>query len=118
MYKASEEYDAVPENRQYRPAIIDNHGRQITYLRLAVTDRCNLRCRYCMPEQGIEPVSHEQTLSYEEMERLVRLFLGFGIVKVRLTGGEPFVRRGCVDFMETLKQKLKVPGTLRHHQRG
>ena len=90
------------------PQLIDNHGRVITYLRLAITDRCNLRCSYCMPEQGVEPVSHGETLSYEELERLVRLFLEMGIEKIRITGGEPFVRRGCMDFLERLKFDLGV----------
>ncbi len=89
--------------------MIDNHGRVINYLRLAVTDRCNLRCSYCMPEEGVATVAHEDTLSYEELERLVRLFLGMGIEKVRITGGEPFVRRGCMDFLERLKNELEVP---------
>lgn len=88
--------------------LIDNHGRVVTYLRLAITDRCNLRCSYCMPEEGVETVSHEETLSYEELERLVRLFLGMGIDKLRITGGEPFVRRGCMDFLERLKNDLAV----------
>lgn len=78
MYNASEAHGIVPENGQNSPTIVDNHGRHITYLRLAVTDRCNLRCRYCMPEEGIEPVSHQQTLSYEEMERLYGCFLDLG----------------------------------------
>lgn len=91
-----------------RPRLIDNHGRVITYLRLAITDRCNLRCSYCMPEQGVAPVSHGDTLSYEELERLVRLFLEMGIEKIRITGGEPFVRRGCMDFLERLKHDLGV----------
>ena len=86
--------------------LIDNYGRAINYLRLAITDRCNLRCRYCMPEDGVKSISHEETLSYEELERLVRLFQGLGITKVRITGGEPFVRRGCYEFIRTLKQKL------------
>lgn len=85
------------------PPLIDNHGRLITYLRLAITDRCNLRCRYCMPEQGVEPIAHDQTLSYEELERLVAIGLSMGITKVRVTGGEPFVRRGCIDFLARLK---------------
>ncbi len=88
--------------------LIDNHGRVITYLRLAITDRCNLRCSYCMPEEGVAAVSHGETLSYEELERLVRLFLEMGIDKLRITGGEPFVRRGCMDFLERLKNDLKV----------
>ena len=90
------------------PQLIDNHGRIITYLRLAITDRCNLRCSYCMPEDGVETVSHGETLSYEELERLVRLFLEMGISKIRITGGEPFVRRGCMDFLERLKNDLGV----------
>jgi cyclic pyranopterin phosphate synthase len=90
------------------PQLIDNHGRVITYLRLAITDRCNLRCSYCMPEDGVETVSHGETLSYEELERVVRLFLGMGIAKIRITGGEPFVRRGCMDFLERLKNDLGV----------
>jgi cyclic pyranopterin phosphate synthase len=89
-------------------ALIDNHGRPITYLRLAITDRCNLRCSYCMPEQGVATISHDEMLSYEELERLVRLFLGMGVKKVRITGGEPFVRRGCIDFLERLKQEFRV----------
>jgi GTP 3',8-cyclase len=88
--------------------LIDNHGRSITYLRLAITDRCNLRCRYCMPEQGVTPITHDQALSYEELERLVAIFLSMGITKVRVTGGEPFVRRGCIDFLERLKGRSGV----------
>jgi len=61
-----------------------------------------------MPEEGVESIRHDQTLSYEELERLVRLFQGLGISKVRITGGEPFVRRGCFEFMRTLKQKLGI----------
>ncbi|HMQ49783.1 MAG TPA: GTP 3',8-cyclase MoaA [Saprospiraceae bacterium] len=84
--------------------LYDNHGRQINYLRLAVTDRCNLRCFYCMPESGIEYVDREDLLSYEEMYRLITLLAAMGIDKVRITGGEPFVRRGMMDFLEQLCQ--------------
>jgi len=91
-----------------RLPLIDNHDRPITYLRLAITDRCNLRCSYCMPEQGVDPIGHDETLSYEELERLVRLFQNLGVTKVRITGGEPFVRRGCLEFMQMLKDKLAV----------
>jgi len=91
-----------------KPPLIDNHGRRISYLRLAITDRCNLRCVYCMPEEGIQTVGHDDTLSYEDLERLVRVFLAMGIEKVRITGGEPFVRRGCMDFLERLKYDLGV----------
>ncbi len=92
--------------------LADRYGRNITYLRLAITDRCNLRCRYCMPRGGIDPVPHHEILSYEEMLRLVRILAASGIVKVRVTGGEPFVRRGCVDFLRALKM---VPGVRSLH---
>lgn len=71
----------------------DNYQREIDYLRIAVTDRCNLRCTYCMPEEGIEPKSHDEILSLEEMIRLVQILVKNGIRKVRLTGGEPLVRK-------------------------
>jgi len=107
MYQSSADVPA-DSGRQQASRLVDNHGRQITYLRLAITDRCNLRCTYCMPEEGIQTVSHDDTLSYEELERLVRVFLKMGIDKVRITGGEPFVRRGCMDFLERLKGELGV----------
>lgn len=90
--------------------LFDNYGREINYLRLAVTDRCNLRCFYCMPENGIKYVNREDLLTFEEMERLVRVFSGLGVSKIRITGGEPFVRRGIMEFlqevsrMETIKE--------------
>ncbi|AQG80501.1 GTP 3',8-cyclase MoaA [Spirosoma montaniterrae] len=82
--------------------IYDNHNRPITYLRLAVTDRCNLRCFYCMPEEGIKYLPKHQLLTYEEMERLVQVLARLGVSKVRITGGEPFVRTGLMDFMHRL----------------
>ncbi|MCB0607147.1 MAG: radical SAM protein, partial [Lewinella sp.] len=82
--------------------ITDNHGRLINYLRLAVTDRCNLRCFYCMPEEGIKYAPRKDLLSYEEMLRLIHLVAGMGIEKVRITGGEPFVRREMMDFLRAL----------------
>jgi cyclic pyranopterin phosphate synthase len=81
------------------PNLYDNHGRLINYLRLAVTDRCNLRCFYCMPEEGIEYVPRQELMTYEEMLRIVRLLSGMGIEKLRITGGEPFVRRDMMDFL-------------------
>ncbi len=84
--------------------ITDNHGRLINYLRLAVTDRCNLRCFYCMPEEGIKYAPRQDLLSYEEMLRLIRLVAGMGIEKVRITGGEPFVRRDMMDFLRALSR--------------
>ncbi len=82
--------------------LYDNHGRQINYLRLAVTDRCNLRCFYCMPEEGIKYMPKKELLSYEEMERIVRIMAKMGIRKIRITGGEPFLRKGMMDFIQTL----------------
>lgn len=83
--------------------LIDNHGRRITYLRLAITDRCNLRCRYCMPEGGVDSVPHAEILTFEELERLVRLLSALGVSKVRITGGEPFSRHGVLPFMRRLR---------------
>lgn len=94
------------------PQLIDNYGRPITYLRLAVTDRCNLRCAYCMPPEGIDFVRHDQILSFEEMARLVRIAVSLGIVKVRFTGGEPFVRR---DFMQLLEMVRPIAGLTELH---
>ena len=82
--------------------LVDNFGRQMEYVRLAVTDRCNLRCQYCMPAQGIDIVPRQELLSYKEMYRLIRVLTELGVKKVRLTGGEPFVRRDFVSFLEML----------------
>ena len=80
----------------------DPQGRRLDYLRLAVTDLCNLRCRYCMPEEGVPRVDHADLLSHEENLRLAGLFCGLGVRKIRITGGEPLVRRGVVEFMAAL----------------
>ena len=87
--------------------LYDNHGRPINYLRLAVTDRCNLRCFYCMPEEGINYVPRADLLSYEEMLRLCRVLCGMGINKIRITGGEPFLRKELPAFLMEL---TKTPG--------
>lgn len=87
-----------------QPVLLDNHGRKINYVRLAVTDRCNLRCFYCMPEEGIKYIPREQLLSYEEMERMLRVLAGMGIEKLRITGGEPFVRRDMISFLERVSK--------------
>lgn len=76
--------------------------RPINYLRLSVTDRCNLRCTYCMPEEGCAFVPHEEILTYEEILHLVKLSVQSGIRKVRLTGGEPLVRKGFIEFLQRL----------------
>ena len=80
-------------------AHLDAYNRPISYLRISVTDRCNLRCIYCMPSEGVPSRSHEDILSYEEIETLVRAAAELGIGKVRLTGGEPLVRLGLVDLV-------------------
>ena len=94
----------LPEGVERSSLLRDRHGRRIRYLRLAITDRCNLRCRYCMPEEGIVAVRHADLLTYEEMTRLTRLLLPLGLEKVRITGGEPFARRDCLDFLRSLKE--------------
>lgn len=80
----------------------DRFRRRINYLRVSVTDRCNLRCTYCMPEEGVVPLGHEAILSYEEILRVARIALGLGIEKIRITGGEPLVRRGILAFIEKM----------------
>ena len=90
--------------------LIDSHGRNINYLRLAVTDRCNMRCFYCMPQEGIVKTVHDAILSYEELLLIARTAVDLGIEKIRVTGGEPLVRAGIVGFVERL---ARVPG-LRH----
>ncbi|RKF05200.1 cyclic pyranopterin monophosphate synthase subunit MoaA [Tenacibaculum lutimaris] len=82
--------------------LIDNFGRQISYVRLAVTDRCNLRCQYCMPAQGIDIVPRKELLTYKEMYRITRVLTELGVNKVRLTGGEPFARKDFMSFLEML----------------
>ena len=81
---------------------LDKIHRRINYLRLSVTDRCNLRCMYCMPEEGIPFLPHEDILTYEEMLHLVEISTRCGIQKVRLTGGEPLARKGFIHFLERL----------------
>jgi len=84
------------------PLLFDNHGREMSYLRLAVTDRCNLRCTYCMPAEGIAYLPEKKLLSWEEMLRIVHVLNQLGIRKIRITGGEPFVRPGLMDFLQEL----------------
>ncbi len=90
--------------------LTDSHGRNINYLRLSVTDRCNMRCFYCMPEEGITKREHGTILSYEELLLISETAIGLGIEKIRITGGEPLVRTGIVGFLERL---ARIPG-LRH----
>lgn len=83
--------------------MLDAFGREITYLRLSITDRCNLRCRYCMPEDGVPPTTHDELLRYEELLRIAAAAVSLGIDHFKITGGEPLVRRGCASFIHSLK---------------
>ncbi len=84
---------------------LDRHGRALRNLRISVTDRCNLRCNYCMPEDDYIWLPREQILSFEELSRLVDAFLTLGVTKIRLTGGEPLLRRGLEEFVAELAAK-------------
>lgn len=88
-------------------AHLDAYNRPISYLRISVTDRCNLRCIYCMPAEGVAACNHEEILRYEEIETIVRAAAALGVSKVRLTGGEPLVRLGLVDLVRML---ARIPG--------
>lgn len=87
--------------------MIDRYNRHINYLRVSITDRCNLRCIYCMPKEGVSFLGHNDILRYEEILRIVNVAVKNGIIKVRITGGEPLVRRGVVNFFSAL---AKVEG--------
>ena len=87
--------------------LVDGHGRLIRDLRVSVTDRCNFRCQYCMPAEGLPWLEREEILSFEEIERLVRVFVGMGVEDLRLTGGEPLVRR---EFPKLLGMLARIDG--------
>lgn len=82
--------------------LLDNHARPINYLRLAITDRCNLRCNYCMPAEGINFAKKEQLLSLQELKTVAETLVDMGIDKIRLTGGEPFVRKDLMELLDFL----------------
>lgn len=83
--------------------MFDHYEREINYLRVSVTDRCNLRCTYCMPKEGLSLIGHDDILRYEDYLRIIRVAAQLGITKVRITGGEPLVRRGVVEFIASLR---------------
>jgi cyclic pyranopterin phosphate synthase len=85
----------------------DSYNRPIDYLRISVTDKCNLRCRYCMPEEGVPARRHEEFLRHEQIAEVVRAGVRLGLTKIRLTGGEPLVKRGIVDLAAMIRA---VPG--------
>lgn len=82
--------------------MVDSFGRKINYMRISVTDRCNLRCRYCMPEEGVQNLGHGKILSLEDLARLARVAAQVGISKIRLTGGEPLVRKSITGLVACL----------------
>lgn len=94
--------------------LIDSRGRPLRDLRISVTDHCNFRCRYCMPKEKFDSkhqfLAHTELLSFEEILRLVRIFIGYGIEKVRLTGGEPLLRKHIEDLIASLKQLKTLSG--------
>ena len=87
--------------------MLDSFAREITYLRISITDRCNYRCRYCMPEEGVEKRAHGDICSLEELRDMAAAAVRCGVKKIRVTGGEPLVRRGAVDFCRMLAE---IPG--------
>jgi cyclic pyranopterin phosphate synthase len=87
--------------------VLDRFNRQLNYLRISVTDRCNLRCTYCMPEEGIRLFRHEDILSYDEIVNFTKLAVSKGVDKVRITGGEPLVRRGITALVRMISD---IPG--------
>jgi len=82
--------------------LIDQHDRRLNYLRISITVRCNLRCLYCIPREGIAKLRHDDILTYEEIFRLARIAVSLGVNKIRLTGGEPLLRKGIYEFLPRL----------------
>jgi len=102
-------YGLTQRGDAHAQGLFDRFGRAHTYLRISVTERCNLRCRYCMPEEGVQLLPKDHLLSFEEIERLAALFVRLGVTKIRLTGGEPLVRRGIEQLVERIGE-LKAHG--------
>jgi MoaA/NifB/PqqE/SkfB family radical SAM enzyme len=99
----------VIERRSFEKGVfahqmLDKYERDINYLRVSITDRCNLRCTYCRPKEGIALKGHEDILRYEQILRVIGQAVKMGFIKVRITGGEPLVRRGFVEFVQQLKK--------------
>ncbi|MBW1615001.1 MAG: GTP 3',8-cyclase MoaA [Deltaproteobacteria bacterium] len=88
--------------------LIDNHNRNLNYIRISITDRCNLNCLYCKPNIAVPKLTHNKILRYEEIIRLLKIFIKLGIKKVRVTGGEPLVRKGVYDFLKRLSEFKKL----------
>lgn len=90
-----------------KPTLCDDLGRNIAYMRLSLTDRCNFRCVYCMPDKGLPFIPHEAVITYEELLRLATIFTGLGVTRYKITGGEPLCRKGAVEFIRDL---VALPG--------
>lgn len=88
--------------------MVDSYGRSINYLRISITDLCNLRCRYCMPEKGIEKMNYNNILRLEEIEELAKIFVSLGVNKIRITGGEPLIRKGILNLVEGIGRLKEV----------
>ena len=84
--------------------MIDKLNRKIDYMRISVTDRCNLRCVYCMPEDGVESIDHDEILSYDEILRICKCIARLDIRKIKITGGEPLVRKDIVKLIKEIKE--------------
>ena len=104
MKKAEEKAGDIETRKN---SMKDRFGREIDYLRISITDRCNLRCVYCMPENGVVQIPHEEILTYDEITRISRCMTGLGIRKIKLTGGEPLIRKNCATLVRMLKE---LPG--------
>lgn len=87
--------------------MLDQYGREINYMRISLTDRCNLRCSYCMPEEGVDVIPAEELLTFEEIKRIVRVSVPLGLRHIKITGGEPLVRKDAPQLIADLKQ---IPG--------
>ena len=94
-----------------RAILVDAFNREINYLRISITDRCNLRCIYCMPPFGERKLRHRDILRYEELLRIARIAIKLGVTKIRLTGGEPLIRNGVQEFIPM--RRLKIPYIIR-----
>jgi len=88
--------------------MVDSFGRTIDYLRISITERCNLRCLYCMPPEGVAWIPHDKVLRFEEIFVICRIFAGLGISDIKISGGEPLVRRGAVDFIRELNNIIGI----------
>ena len=88
--------------------MFDSYNRRINYLRISVTDRCNLRCTYCMPAEGIALMQHKDRLSFEEIMEVVDAAIALGVDKIRLTGGEPLVRKGIVNLVQMIASRSAI----------